>query len=177
MQNNSTTVGLDWDGIHRRPLTDRFWAHVKRGGTEDCWEWLASKTPTGYGKMKTSELGGQFAYAHRVSWFLAHGTILDGMLVCHHCDNPACVNPSHLFLGTTTDNVADRHLKGRSRGPSMPKRGGANVKAKLTETSVRDARSRYAEGGETMKQLADQHGVTESTIQRVIHRHTWRHVV
>lgn len=89
----------------------RFWAKVKfRIMPDQCWEWAASKFKNDYGKFRHS---GKTLYTHRVSWELTNGAIPDGLCVLHECDNPACVNPSHLFLGTQLDNIRDRHNKKR----------------------------------------------------------------
>lgn len=94
-------------------VEDRFWSNVDRTG--DCWIWIGSRLPSGYGRI-----GGR-GYAHRVSWALANGPIPAGMCILHRCDNPPCVNPSHLWIGTVADNMHDRDRKGRHRyGPNRP---------------------------------------------------------
>ena len=87
---------------------DRFWDKVDKTG--ECWIWTASKNKKGYGRFG---FGSRAQLAHRVSWLLSNGEIPDGMLACHTCDNPPCVNPSHLWLGTQKDNVVDMSSKGR----------------------------------------------------------------
>lgn len=99
-------------GPKPRPLADRFWEKVDRG--EECWTWKPefSRNPGGYG-MFTPRHGARVG-AHRISWELANGPIPPGMFVLHHCDNPPCVRPDHLWLGTHLDNMADMKAKGRS---------------------------------------------------------------
>ncbi len=90
----------------------RFWPKVNKGGDADCWEWTACRQPTGYGRFSISPSCRE--YAHRVAFMAAHDRdIPAGMVVMHSCDNPPCCNPSHLRLGTPSENSRDRDLKGR----------------------------------------------------------------
>jgi hypothetical protein len=99
-------------GPKPKPLDERFWRHVDASG--DCWVWTGARSIAGYGKMRLSRPR-QLMDAHRVSWELHNGPIPDGFLVLHRCDNPPCVRPEHLFLGTHADNAADKIAKGRAR--------------------------------------------------------------
>lgn len=103
-------------GRQPQAVSDRFWRRVRRGADDECWEWAGARYPSGYGVMRLSRPVRRMIAAHRVSWALAHGALPPGGLdVCHHCDNPPCVNPAHLFLGTRSDNMRDMQRKGRGR--------------------------------------------------------------
>lgn len=92
-------------------MTD-LWARADlSGGPTACWPWMAGKNDNGYGRLRFK---GRTTYAHRAAYELAVGVIPEGMFVCHTCDNPPCVNPGHLFVGTALDNNRDRIAKGRT---------------------------------------------------------------
>ena len=111
--------------------------------------------------------------AHRVSWELHNGPIPKGAQVCHHCDNPACVRPDHLFLGDHLANARDRDAKGRSANLH----GERNPKAKLTEADVREIRRIWdSSPRHSMMGLPEQFGVSQSAIQFIVHRRSWKHV-
>ena len=93
-----------------------FWAMLPDGvvgAKDECWEWTDGCDGDGYGVVGA---GGKTVRAHRVAWEVAHGPIPDGVHVLHQCDNPPCINPAHLFLGTQADNMADKVAKGRPPG-------------------------------------------------------------
>ena len=95
-----------------RPIKDRFLAMVKK--TKGCWIWTGFKNPKGYGNIQKGRRGGRPLMAHRVAWEIYFGEIPEGMQVLHKCDNPSCVRPGHLFIGTAQDNTDDMINKGRA---------------------------------------------------------------
>jgi hypothetical protein len=152
----------------RMPLADRFWSKVDKSG--DCWEWTGALDKLGYGDFRQ---GQKHIKSHRVSWELANGKIPEGICVLHKCDNPPCINPSHLFLGTHADNMQDCTNKGRRSNPPV-RMGAGNNKAKLDNQKVLEIRE--VAGTMSNRAIAAKFNVDPSVIGDVIARRTWRHV-
>jgi DNA-binding MarR family transcriptional regulator len=146
---------------------ERFVSLTQRG--PGCWEWLGSKDADGYGKMRIGNR--KAARAHRIAWTIAHSDP-GKMLVCHHCDNPGCVRPDHLFLGTALDNNRDRQSKGR---PNNAPRGELNTQAKLTAEQARQVVELYRTGKFRQRDLGEMFGVTQSAVQLLLSGKNWRH--
>jgi hypothetical protein len=149
-----------------RPLAERFWEKVDVRGVDECWPWLASTKQGGYGKLAGGD--GRILLAHRVAYQLAVGTIPAGLVVCHRCDNPGCVNPNHLFLGSQADNLRDMHAKGRGNPP----RGNLHPKARLTDAIVLAIRN----DTRSHRQLARVYGIGKSTVGMIKAGVTWKHL-
>ncbi len=147
----------------RRDLAERFWEKVAK--SDGCWLWTGARTPHGYGCLSRS---GERALASRVSWELHHGPIPPGLHVLHRCDNPPCVRPDHLFLGTHADNMADMARKKR-----IPV-GAARWNAKLTPEIVREIRKRYKQGDCAVGQISDELGCSHSLISMIVRRKRWK---
>lgn len=105
-------------GLDKKNVSIRFWSKVQK--TSGCWEWMARRDKDGYGQFR---LKGKMRGAHKASWELTHGSIPDGLWVLHKCDNPSCVRPDHLFLGTAKDNTQDMVSKDRNRSATYKGKG------------------------------------------------------
>lgn len=176
-----------------------FWTKVARGAENECWPWLGHQTPDGYGRVFRQP---HRWLSHRLSFVLNGGVLTDDQpIVCHHCDNPPCCNPAHLFAGTQADNIADRHIKGRTasgpnssailhpesrpRGanhplvinPDFAARGEQNGNAVLTASIVSEIRRRYNETGDSIRAIALQFGISRQNIKFIVTRQTWKHVL
>ena len=159
-----------------RTVLERFEARYTPEPTSGCWLWLGALSGSryGYGQFRTGK-GAQRVgtTAHRASWELFRGPIPEGLFVCHHCDTPGCVNPSHLFLGTHQQNMDDARRKGRPIGGIGPRvRGVGHHNAKLTEPQVLAIRS----DGRGGHDIAATYGISQSTVWNIKQRHTWAHL-
>ena len=144
-------------------IEERFGAKVDIRGADECWEWTAIRSPaaSGYGIFVAKSGAGGLVRAHRFSYALANGEIPKGALVCHKCDNPPCVNPNHLFLGTHSDNQRDSLAKDRTH------------LAKLTVADVCRIRAMLAEGWSNAG-IANAFGVSPQTINNIRRGKSWR---
>lgn len=171
-----------------------FWNRVDKTG--DCWLWTGGLSTRGYGR---TTLRDRSLDTHRFAWMVSYGPIPDGLCVCHHCDNPPCCRPEHLFLGTHADNNADREAKGRTargersghythpertaRGeraglrlhPERAPRGERNGRALLTEQDVRTIRTLAALGTKAPT-IARQFRVAPATVYHILWGMIWKHV-
>lgn len=131
-----------------------------------CMEWIGTKCSDGYGHFRNKK--GNAPTAHRYSYILHYGSFT-GSIVCHSCDNPKCVRPDHLFLGTVLDNIKDRDMKNRTS------KGTNRTNAKLNDKDVRIIRERL-KNGDTIASLSKRYEVTDSVISKVKYNQTWKHV-
>ncbi len=150
----------------KKTLEERFWEKVDKKGKGECWEWKAFCGNHGYGQIG---FRGKMEQAHRISYELNVGKIPEGLCVLHHCDNTACVNPAHLFLGTQGDNMIDMSKKGRSMiGINQPRH-------KLNECEILEIR-RLRSIGLKPKILSKMFGVSASHIWNIYNRLSWKHI-
>jgi len=145
-------------------LPDFFKPRVKENPETGCQEWQMFLTPRGYGQLTYRN---RRWLAHRLSYHMAVGEIRGALLVCHKCDNPKCVNPNHLFLGTDADNVSDKVFKGRQLS------GESHGASKLTQDQVDEIRRRVR-AGERQIRLSEEFGVNRSCISKIINNLHWR---
>lgn len=170
---------------HRNPIEIRFWEKVDKNGPipehcpelGPCWLWTGSRNHRGYGYLGLGGSDGGKDGAHRISWRLHFGGILTILDVLHHCDNPPCVRPDHLFAGTAQDNVDDMMAKGRNPTEwGTSRQGERNASARLSEIQVVEI-WRLSQAGMTHKAIALHMGCTEPTVWKILNRRSWQHVM
>lgn len=150
-----------------KPTTEeRFWAKVQKAPGDDCWLWTAHKDPIGRGRFNM----GREMFASRASWTLANGEIPEGMCICHRCDNPSCVRPDHLFLGTHQENMRDRDAKGRGNQA----KGTAHSRARLTLEQVGDIRYLRRNTSLSLSEIGSLYGVTGEHVSGIARGKVWR---
>jgi len=148
-------------------LKDRFYSKVKK--TYSCWNWIGGKDKNNCGKFLINR---KTYRANRASWQIHKSKIPENLFVLHKCDNPSCVRPSHLFLGTQKDNMRDMVLKGRT----VNQRGENNRRAKLTEDKVRKIRELYAKRTVNQKVLAKLFNISYQHISNIVNKKRWKHI-
>lgn len=152
----------------KRNVTERFWEKVEIKEANECWEWKAGlRQGFGYGQFS---FNGYPEFSHRVAWQLTNGDIPAGKLICHKCDNPLCVNPSHLFCGDQAMNIKDMASKSRDAFT-----GERNHSAKLNEENVRITRELYKNGSK-ISDIGNLFGVAGRTIADAVEHKTWKHI-
>jgi hypothetical protein len=165
---------IAWNKGIKEDLATRFMKHVVVDHETGCWNWTGTKNRAGYGSIQVNQYK---RFAHRVSWEIHKGAIppaegYHGHVVCHRCDNPPCVNPEHLFLGTQYTNMKDRDSKGRR----VAAVGSSHAMSKLTEVDVRAIRAMAETGRVSQFELARSFKVSRGMISLVVNRKNWKHI-
>lgn len=174
---------------------EHFWERVEKSNENQCWPWNGATNHKGYGRLLVYTEGvAHYLLAHRLAFYLSTGTVREGLFICHHCDNPPCCNPSHLFSGSLSDNAMDMVNKGRhglhlhperaARGlrhssqthPEKVVRGESAPWAKLSESTVLEIRKEYNEGRISQSALARRYEVSQALISCVVTRKSWSHL-
>lgn len=149
----------------RLSLVDRLKKFSNFNPNTGCIEWTGGKSGGGYGQL---EVNGKSAKAHRIAWELKNGKIPEGMIVCHKCDNPACLNPAHLFLGTNVVNSLDMVSKGRQ----ARLKGELNSQAKITEEQVK----KILGDQRLQREIAVDHGISIQNVNAIKRGRAWAHL-
>lgn len=161
-----------WHGAQAPVSLEDYRLRTTQHPETGCWEYAGKfKDKDGYALVwYPGSHGKRLVRLHRLVWELTHEAIPPTVHVCHTCDNPPCINPEHLFTGTSRDNNDDKVRKGRHA------RGETAGRSKLTDMQVREMRALYAAGGESTNTLARRFGITQATTWKIVRRLAWRHV-
>lgn len=164
-----TLIGRDGRPGLRIPLEEKFWTRVDRPDDPDaCWQWTGYVARDGYGRLTINLIP---ILAHRISYEINNGPIPKGLFVLHHCDNPRCVRPDHLFLGDQEKNMHDMIEKGRAGW----QRDGDDAWRRLTASQVREIRQECRNGA-GQRVLGERFGVSQATISDIVCGRTWKHL-
>jgi hypothetical protein len=151
----------------------KFWSRVKK--TESCWIWTGHKLVSGYGLISLNGIRGPTILAHRMSWEIHNGEPLGKRKACHHCDNPPCVNPEHIFAGSQRDNIMDMVRKKRQNFENNV-RGERCHLSKLKEQQVIEIRNSIPSSGRGSARIARKYGVSRDLIRLILRRKIWTHI-
>jgi hypothetical protein len=159
----------------RTPPEQRFWQYVRK--TDTCWLWTGAKKEWGYGVIHLKRIGNvsRVEKAHRLSWQMHRGPIPRGLFVCHSCDNPACVNPDHLFVGTCLDNNRDMLNKGHYDRVKRPK-GERHGNSTTTEEMVLRLRHEYETERAVLRVYAKRYRMSIANVHCIVKRKAWKHI-
>lgn len=150
----------------------RFWSKVRLPeiiGMDECWEWQANKNKDGYGLFYANY---KSIFAHRFAYTITVEKIPLGLCVCHRCDNSACVNPDHLWLGSHVDNMDDMVLKGRSAS----KCGVNNPRHRLNNEDIKQIRALYKTGSCTQQQIGNLFNISQREISYIVNHKAWKNI-
>jgi transposase len=153
---------------------DNFYTRVLKNPGDGCWQWCGPKNNKGYGYTYIRELGRRMT-THRASYTLRYGEIPEGLWVLHRCDNPACVKPSHLFLGSPKDNVHDMIAKGRANRGNRPK-GENHAYSKLSDATIIAIRTDYV-AGVSIDRICEAYSVSRNSIHDYTGGRSWKHLL
>ena len=173
---------------------ERFWKYVDKRGPDECWLWTGCFSHQGYGRFWLGNLYMRLTgktvqesntAAHRAAFMMFKGEIPDGLLVCHKCDVPACVNPRHLWAGTSKQNTADMYQKGRAAVgerngsrlyPERILRGETHPRSKFSDAQIQEIRRIRATTKLSLREIGEMFGVGLTVIHKITQRETWRHI-
>ena len=152
-----------------KTVDERFFGRINIQGDDDCWLWEGAKCKDDYGQIRINHKDKR---VHRLMWEMVNGPIPDGYFICHHCDNPPCVNPKHLFLATPKQNSQDCVSKNRFKSNI----GELNPRAKLTLEQVEEIRELYKRKKPTLISLAEIYKVSIQCIFRIVNYISWKSI-